>query len=562
MTVDPQDPARARSGPKAHADATQLYRHLARRGALLGVGAALVWPLQAVAIAAVLADLLTGDRGLSPIWAAVGFVVLAGIRAALEMASQAALSRAAEAEIRDRRARTIDGETTAAEPAAIGGPGALAALAVEKTEALRPYMLRYRPARMRVAVLPPLILALAFWHSWAVGLVLLMAGPLIPVFMALVGWAAKTASEEQMVEVGQLNDLLVDRLAALGDLQLLGAGGRVVDSFAAASEDLRRRTMAVLRIAFLSSTVLEFFAAVGVAMVAVWVGFSLLGEIAWGSWGAPITPFAGIYLLLLAPDYFQPLRDLAAAWHDKVAAETVIAELDALEAEDRPRILGRGAPAAPLPGPATITLRGLRMTKGRRVIGYPDLDIPPGTTLAVTGASGAGKTTLLRLLAGLDRTTSGSIDVAGRPLDDDCADAWRARLGWLPQAPHFLNRSLRGNVTFGGPLRPGVIDRAALGDVIAALPRGDLTVLGERGAGLSGGEARRVMLARALQAGADVILADEPTADLDEATADRVAEGLLQAAAGGATLIVATHDPRLAARMEQIVDLGASEDGA
>merc|ERR1711969_322647 len=129
-----------------------------------------------------------------------------------------------------------------------------------------------------------------------------MAGPLIPVFMALVGWAAKEASARQMVEIGDLSDLLVDRLSALADLRLVGAGGPVVSGFAASSEGLRARTMAVLRIAFLSSTVLELFAALGVAMVAVWTGFHLLGVIGWGTWGGALSPAAGIWLLLLAPE--------------------------------------------------------------------------------------------------------------------------------------------------------------------------------------------------------------------------------------------------------------------
>ncbi|WP_323769998.1 thiol reductant ABC exporter subunit CydD [Antarctobacter sp.] len=520
------------------------------RGAALSLGASLIWLAQAALIARVLADLLSGAAGLSPVIAALGIFALAALRAVLDATAQRSLASAAAAQIDALRQEILDTETRAATPSALGSAGAIAALIAEKLEALRPYVLRYRPARLRVTVLPLVILCIAVWYSWAVALVLLMAGPLIPVFMALVGWAAKEASARQMHEIGQLSDILVDRLAALSDLRLIGAGGPVVASFAEASEGLRDRTMAVLRIAFLSSTVLELFSALGVAMVAVWVGFSLLGQVGWGTWGAPLTPFAGIYLLLLAPEFFQPLRDLAAAWHDKAAAEAVQTELQTWREDMRPQVLGRGAHAT---GPQFDGLRCMQLTlnHGDHRLIWPDFQVRPGESLAITGESGVGKTTLLRLLAGLERQGSGSVTLGGIVLDAENADAWRARIGWMPQAPHFLNRSLRFNIGFGGPLDPATLDRARLTPVIATLPKGVLTPLGERGAGLSGGEARRVMLARALHGGPDVILADEPTADLDTQTAQDVIDGLMGFVAAGGTLIAASHDPRLITRMDR-----------
>ncbi|MEP1901990.1 MAG: ATP-binding cassette domain-containing protein, partial [Nitratireductor sp.] len=315
------------------------------------------------------------------------------------------------------------------------------------------------------------------------------------------------------------------------------------------------RTMAVLRIAFLSSTVLELFAALGVAMVAVWVGFSLLGELSWGAYGGGITPWGGIFLLLLAPDYFQPLRDLSTAWHDKAAGLAVAGELATWKAHEAEALMGTGEKVAPLSGSADIHLQGLTAKRGSRSIAYPEVHIPAGARVALSGPSGSGKTTLLRLIAGLERPASGCVQVAGQVLGEDTADAWRARLGWMPQAPMFMGRSLRHNIAFGAPLSADLIDEAALEQVLDALPKGDLTVLGETGGGLSGGEARRVMLARALAAKPDVVLADEPTADLDHETADRVTEALLALAERGATLIVATHDARLIARMDQVIEV-------
>ncbi len=526
-----------------------------RIGPRLSLAASLIWPAQAALIALMLADLLAGRAALSPVLAALGFFVLAILRAMIDAAAQKQLSDRADSVLAKLREEVLQTEAEAAAPSQMGGAGALAALAAEKLEAARPYIMRYQPARMRAAVMPLLILGFAAWHSWAVALVLIMAGPLIPLFMALVGWAAKEASARQMVEIGQLSDLLVDRLAALSDLRLIGAGGPVVAGFAKTSDDLRQRTMAVLRIAFLSSTVLELFAALGVAMVAVWVGFALLGAIEWGTWGTPLSPFAGIFLLLLVPEFFQPLRDLSAAWHDKAAAEAVAAELDTWRADTRPRLFGAGGQGGAMAKPHSIRLQGAMLQRAGRPLFFPDFEISAGQSIAITGPSGVGKTTLLRLLAGLEQPERGGVFLDDTLLSDDNADSWRARVGWMPQAPHFLNRSLRYNIGFGAPLQPELLSQARLEGVIAALPKQELTPLGERGAGLSGGEARRVMLARALHAGGDVLLADEPTADLDSATADAVIAGLMGFAKAGSTLIVATHDQRVMARMDHVLTL-------
>lgn len=526
-----------------------------QRGAALSALASLFWPAQAAVVATALAGLLAGDP-VNPWAAGALFATLGLIRAALSHAAETQAQAAADRVIGQARQAIVRAEAGRAEDSPFGGAGAVAALGGEKLEMLAPFLTRYALARARATVLPVLILLLAFWHSWAVGLILLVAGPLIPVFMALIGLAAKEASARQMAEIGTLNDFLVERLSALVDIRLLGAAGAVMAGFAAQAGDLRARTMAVLRVAFLSSTVLELFAAIGVAMVAVFVGFSLLGAIGFGTWGGPLAPAAGIFMLLLAPEYFQPLRDLSAAWHDKAAADAVIDELAAYHAATGAALPGTGGRADPLPGPATVDLRGCVTPAGRAL---PDMAIRAGERVALIGASGAGKTSALRLMAGLSLPERGAVTVAGHPLTASNADAWRARLGWMPQTPHFLTGSLRQNVTLG---RGGDLDRtlraAAVDGVVATLPHGLATHLGETGGGLSGGEARRLTLARAIHGGPDLILADEPTADLDAATAELVTRGLLAEAARGATLIIATHDRDLAAQMDRIIDLGGA----
>ncbi|MFX0547068.1 thiol reductant ABC exporter subunit CydD [Roseovarius sp. S1116L3] len=526
-----------------------------RRAGLLSALAALVWPLQAALVAHALGGLLTG-ADISALGAALGFAGLGALRALLNVLSEAQSQAAAEAVIHAARTEIIAAEARRASEGPFGGAGSIAALASEKLDLLAPYITRYAPARARVMTVPLVILLLALSQSWAAALILAISGPLIPVFMALVGLAAKEASQRQMAEVGSLNDLLVERLSALVDIRLLGAGEAVLGGFAAKAGDLRNRTMAVLRVAFLSSTVLELFAAIGVAMVAVYVGFSLLGALGFGTWGGPMTPQAGIFLLLLTPDFYQPLRDLATAWHDKAAADAVLDEFEAWQGQETASLLGRGGDAAPLAGPAAISLEGCVLPGGHALA---DIDIAPGESVALIGPSGAGKTSALRMMAGLITPASGHVSVAGRALDGASADAWRARIGWMPQAPHFVNASLRQNLTSG---REGDLDAAlraaAVTDVVARLPKGLNTRLGETGGGLSGGEARRLTLARAIYGGPDVILADEPTADLDAVTAQAVADGLMAQVARGATLVVATHDEVLAARMDRIIRIGGA----
>ncbi|MBV7408422.1 ATP-binding cassette domain-containing protein [Maritimibacter sp. DP1N21-5] len=516
-----------------------------RAPSVLAVIASLLWLPQAAVLATLLAGFVTQTPVVSPLTAALMLSAIALIRLLLSSRAEALAFALAEDVIRRQRRRILMREATAALPS---GPGTTATLAREKLDSLIPYLTRYAPAHARTMVLPPVILAVALSQSWAVALVLLVAGPVIPVFMALIGRAAEGASARHLAGIATLSDLLVDRLAALPDIRILGAGSRVTERFASEARDLADRAMSVLRLAFLSSTVLELFAALGTAMTAVWVGFSLLGVIGWGTWTGGLSPFAGIFLLLLTPDYFQPLRDLAAAWHDRAAARAVAKEFADWEATPRPAILGGLTSSDPLPGPATLAWAGL----SARGIRYPDARIAPGETVALTGPSGAGKSTLLALLAGLMAPDTGTITVAGLPLDHGTADGWRGRVGWMPQSPRFPDAPLSEVI---GTADAGILAAAQLTEVVARLTDGLATTLGETGAGLSGGEARRVLVARLLATAPDVVLADEPTADLDGATAGAITDALLTLAARGTTLIVASHDPALIARLDRVIEV-------
>jgi ATP-binding cassette subfamily C protein CydD len=457
--------------------------------------------------------------------------------------------------------------------------GAAASALAEQAEAMLPWQTRYRGATWRVRIMPVLILLPVAWYSWAATAVLVLAAPLIPMFMVIVGWRARAASEAQWMQMGSMNAFLLDRLRGLPTLRALGSVDATARRLRASAEDLRQRTMHVLRIAFLSSAVLELFAALGVAMVAAYVGFHLLGHLDFGAWGRLLSLAQGLFVLLLAPAFFEPLRELASVWHDRAAGMAAMDALDRLNADGLP-LPGEASPDQATQGASAVPpqedgtpVRPPRVKVQDLAFAFPGetpvfqdfaLDVKPGEHVALVGGSGTGKTVLMSLLAGLLPPSEGRIEIGGIALTAETARRLRDRMAWMGQRPHVFSGSVQHNVALG---RTGVgsmqvhraIQWAQLDQVAQAHPG---TSLGEGGTGLSGGEAARLALARLAAAPrADLLLADEPTAHLDTETAEQVIESLV-ALAQGRTLIVATHDPVLAARMDRVVHLAAPVDAA
>ena len=562
----------------------------------------LLWIPQAALLALGVARLQSGAGLSGVVWPAAGIVVAGLLRAWLDAWSSTRMFESARSHLSLWRERAIT-SLSARSPLDRSRlhAGTAASVLAEQAEAILPWLTRYHGAMWRVRLMPLVILLPVAWYSWAAATVLITAAPLIPLFMVLVGWRARAASEAQWLQMSSMNAFLLDRLRGLPTLRALGSVQTTARRLRASAEDLRQRTMKVLRIAFLSSAVLELFSALGVAMVAAYVGFHLLGYLEFGAWGGRLTLGEALLILLLAPAFFEPLRELAAVWHDRAAGVAAMDALARLNENGLPLL--DGAPAAqpgaekaatdsvpsalhdrPAPDavkptsvkaasvkPASVdpaspqrpapdvrlTDLGFAFPDEKPVFQHFSLAVRPGEHVALVGGSGTGKTVLMSLLAGLLVPTSGRIEIDGQTLAPDTVGALRERMAWMGQRAHVFAAPVRDNIALG---RPSVDDervrqaitKARLDSVAQAHPG---ISLGEGGTGLSGGEAARLALARLMAAPeADLLLADEPTAHLDSETADQVAESLVTLARGR-TLIVATHDPRLAARMDRIVQL-------
>lgn len=539
---------------------------LARRGAALQAAAALLWLPQAGLIAWALQRLADGGGVQGVLGPAVGLAALGMLRALLDATGARWCFRATRAQLTSLREAAV-AALAARSPLDAGRTpsGQAASVLAEQAESVVPYLSRFQPTRLRVMLVLPAILLAVAPLSWVAALALLLAAPLIPLFMALIGWRAQAASQAQLVELGGMNAFLLDRLRGLATIRSLQAVDLTARRLRRSADDLRRRTMKVLRIAFLSSAVLELFAALGVATVAVYVGLHLLGLLEFGAWRGRLSLGEGLFLLLLAPAFFEPLRDLSAVWHDRAAGQAALAALQRLGdgglmlADAQAASAPADRPAAGMRRPPALVLQRVGFHHAgapqARVLDGFDLQVAAGEHVALLGPSGSGKTTLLSLIAGLAPATGGQVLVDGVPLGAHNAAALRARMAWIGQSPHVFAGTVQANVALG---RPGIGSRevaqalriAAL-DGVAQAHAGN--ALGEAGAGLSGGEALRLAIARAAaDPQADLLLVDEPTAHLDSATAADVTERLLMLAQGK-TLIVATHDPVLAARLDRSV---------
>jgi ATP-binding cassette subfamily C protein CydD len=423
--------------------------------------------------------------------------------------------------------------------------GSWATIILEQIDDMQDYYSRYLPQMYLAVFIPILILIAIFPINWAAGLILLVTAPLIPLFMTLVGMGAADANRRNFVALARLSGTFFDRLRGLDTLRLFNRTKAETDQIRESSENFRRRTMEVLRMAFLSSAVLEFFAAISIAVVAVYFGFSYLGELNFGNYGFGVTLFAGFLVLILAPEFFQPLRDLGTFYHAKAqavgAAESLVTFLSS-----KSETIGLGEKK--LSGQEAISLEAdeleIMAPNGAHLAGPLTFSLPAGKRVAVVGLSGSGKSSLLNLLLGF-LPYRGSLKINGVELRELEPQCWRRQLSWVGQNPHLPEQTLAANILLGQPHTAEsqlqqAVERAYINEFLVGLPQGLNTEIGEHSARLSVGQAQRVAVARALLNPCRLLLLDEPTASLDAHSEQLVMKALEEASRRQTTLLV-TH---------------------
>lgn len=440
----------------------------------------------------------------------------------------------------------------------------MSTLLLEQVEALDGFVARYLPQMALAVGLPLIILLFVLPQNWAVTLIFLVSAPLIPLFMALVGVKAAEANRRNFQALANLGAYFLDVVQGLSTLRLFQRSQGEAERIQRVSEEFRLRTMQVLRLAFLSSAVLEFFASVSIAITAVYLGFSFLGELDFGYWDHPVTLEQALFLLLLAPEFYLPLRELGTHYHARQeavgAADRLIDLLD--EVEQAPL---RGT--APLPsaeGGLALQLEAVSLTwpgSGAPLFSELELSVAAGEHVAIMGPSGVGKSTLMNLLLGFYSPDGGRVRVQGVPLNELDPEAWLGAVAWVSQQTTLFPGTLRENLLLAAPdaseqALKDACRRAHADAFIQAMPQGLDTRVEEGGAGLSGGQIQRIALARAFLKDAPVLLLDEPTANLDLESEQLVVAALAELSRGR-TVLTLTHRRDTAAGADRVLQLEA-----
>jgi thiol reductant ABC exporter CydD subunit len=522
----------------------------------LGVVAALLVLAQAVLLARVAARGFAGASLRELLTPLVLLVAVAACRGAAAWGFEVAGRRAAASALSDLRLDVVE-RRVRDRPAALDGAESaeVATLAVGGVDALETAFARYLPQLVLAVVVPVAVLALVASIDLLSAGIMLLTLPLVPVFMWLVGRYTERRTARRREALRLLSVHFLDVVRGLPTLRAFNRGRAQAGRIEEVSDEYRRATMGTLRVAFLSGTVLELAATLGIALVAVTVGVRL----AEGGLGLE----AGLTVLVLAPELYLPLRNLAAQYHASADGLAVGERLlDLAEPEERPR----GAAIPPSPRDVSVRLEGVSFSYPGRpgpVLAGLDLELARGETVALTGPSGAGKSTIAALLLLLAEPTAGRVTAGGVDLAGCDPAAWREQVAWVPQRPTLFRGTVADNIRLGDAAATdaAVAEAAALAGAdgfVLALPEGYRTVVGDGGRPLSAGQARRIALARAFLRNAPLVLLDEPTADLDPAGAEAVGEAV-DRLLGGRTVLLVTHRPELEARADRVVRLGAEE---
>lgn len=538
--------------------------HLALIFAVLG---ALLFIGQSWLLAQLFVGLLNNSQSSTALTAAFGTpyaiaLVLCFILRPLAQYTRERLSQTASLNARKSLRKRLLGTLASLGPErqTLGADGALSTQLLEQVDALDGYISRYYVQLYLVLITPLLISIAAFYYSPLAAILMLMTAPLVPIFMILVGGAASRSSQQQMAAMSQLSSRFLDWVRGMPTLQHLQATAQAQDDVDRSASQYRDSTMKVLRLAFLSGAVLELFSSLAIALVALYLGLGLLGVLPWAKGVIPV-PYAGaLFILLLAPEFYAPLRQLGSDYHAKAEAEGAIEEL--LPLLEQHTWQHPGQQALQLSAAPALTFSNLSITAHNKRLRLPsiDLQVAAAERIGLHGESGSGKSSLLLALLGF-LPYSGRIAVNQHSLLDVLRSDWHRQLGYLAQQPHFKRGSLADNLRLADPAASEQQMLAVLADVdlltlVEKLPQGLNTALGERGLGLSGGQLSRLAIAQLLLRDAHIWLLDEPTAHLDPETSATI-HALLEKLSIGKTLILVSHQWQGLQWLDRHLDLQA-----
>ena len=498
-------------------------------------------------------------------WAALAFVGVLAARGAASWGAEVSAFRVAAEVKRTLRERLLT-------HLALLGPvythgertGELTNTLTEGLEELETYFRHYLPQVVLAAAVPLLVLVLVFPRDWISGLILLFTAPLIPLFMNLIGSIAQSLTEKQWKQLNRMSAFLLDALQGLTALKILGRSREYIRRVEEVSDRFRQTTLEVLRVAFISALVLEWVGTLSTAVVSVGIGLRLL-------YGR-LTFEQAFFVLLLTPEFYFPLRQLGARFHAGMggvaAAERIFGVLETPPLAAAPEAASRESrPAARLSPAAAAAIFPLRLENVTYT--YPDggeaalqgvsFTMEEGMQVALVGPSGAGKSTIAYLLLRFIVPQSGEILAGAQRLAEIPAEAWRQWVAWVPQQPYLFNTTVEANIRLARPhaSREEVVQAAKIAradEFIRALPEGYETVVGEQGARLSGGQAQRIALARALLKNAPFLILDEPTASLDPEHEAAIQEGL-QALLARRTALIIAHRLHTITAVDRVVVL-------
>ena len=393
------------------------------------------------------------------------------------------------------------------------GSGQTVTLVMEGMLRFRRYLELIYVKFINMAIIPAVVCLAIFFENIRSALLLVVALPILIAFMILLGLAAKGKADRQYESYQMLSNHFVDSLRGLETLKYLGLSKQHINKIVAVSEKYRRSTMETLRVAFLSSFALDFFTMLSIATVAVFLGMGLINGT------MELRP--ALMILILAPEYFLPIRELGADFHATLDGKNAGSKIEDILARESAVVKHEAVPV--WNSSSTFSINSVNVQFDESILGGLkdiNLSITGAKKIGIIGASGAGKSTLIDILSGFLTPTSGEFQLNDKKMTSLSYLEWQSQVTYIPQHPYLFNDTVLNNIRFYHSEATVVeVEKAAmqagLMEVIAALPQGLATIIGDGGRGLSGGQEQRIALARAFLGNRSVIMLDEPTAHLD-----------------------------------------------